>query len=215
MARWTNPLSHLFLHLGFIEGDDSYFDGYIRLWDDMRADWIENNITGNFRLNMTPCYGDWIHLAPTGYGLVVIDYKSKTVLHSQGYSAMTEFLGTNFMHDCMFAGVEEWPQPSTVALCKAGHVYRATWDKKKEEFLDQGPVTDWHAEADRKTKLGYPASMRDRYPVDMRAWTFERFEEDNNGLTKMWNRLVDLGFEFNEEEEDEWDEFIAERTEEE
>jgi hypothetical protein len=54
--------------------------------------------------------------------------------------------------------------------------------------------------------------MLDRYPVDMGDWTFERFDESGNDLTRMRDRLVDLGFEFNEDEEAAWDEFIAERN---
>ena len=212
-ARWTNPLSHLFLHLGFIEGDDSYLDGYIARWDEMRADWIDNNITGNYRLNMTPCYGDWTHLAPTGYGLVVVDYKNKVVLHSQGYSALTEFLGTAFLEDSVYMGVEEWPEPHVVALVKSGRVSRSAWDNDAKDFIAHGKLTDWREETTRKAKVGYPENMGDRYPVDMGDWTFERFGESGNDLTKMWNRLVDLGFEFNEEEEAAWDEFIAERRE--
>ena len=201
-------MSHLFLHLGFIEGDDSYLDEYIARWDDMRADWIDNNITGNFRHNMTPCYGDWTHLAPTGYGLVVIDYKSKTVLHSQNYSALTMFLGTTFLEESMYMGVEEWPEPHVVALCKSGRVSRTTYVRDGEPTHHS--LTDWHKEAKRANDI--TSRMLDRYPVDMGDWTFERFGESGNDLTKMRDRLVDLGFEFNEDEEAAWDEFIAERN---
>jgi len=210
-ARWTNPLSYLFLNLGFIEGDDSYFDEYIARWDEMRADWLANHIGGDYRFQMTSCYGDWTHLAPTGYGLVVVDYKTKTVLHSQGYSALTSFLSSTFSKDCGYAGIEEWPEPSVVALVKAGRVSRKTWVTDKG-WKDQGKVLDWHEEANRAGSLGSRMVMCN-YPVDMGEWTFERFGEHPDDLVKFWNKLVDMGFEFNEEEEAAWDEFIEERQE--
>ena len=58
MARWTNPLGHLFLNLDFIEGEDSFFDEYISMWDDMREDWLTNHLTGKYRHNEHPCAAD-------------------------------------------------------------------------------------------------------------------------------------------------------------
>ena len=119
----------------------------------MRAGWIDNNITGNYRYNMTPCYGDWPHLAPNGYGLVVIDYKTKTILHSQGYSAMNEFHSSEFSRNCIYAGVEEWPEPSTVEVCKSGRVMRSEWCDKTEGFVEREALTGWEEETNRLEKL--------------------------------------------------------------
>lgn len=215
MARWTNPLGHIFLNLKFIEGEDSFFDEYISMWDDMREDWLDNHRTKQFRHDMTPCYGDWPYLAPVSYGLVVIDYKTKTILHSQGYSSMVEFHASDFLREPIYAGLDQWPEPKTLALCKSGRVMRAKWDDGTEEFMPAGTLTGWEEEVTRleeTTDGSVNARWSSRYVVDINPWKVERFGEDGTDIVAMKNRLEELGFAITDEEEAHWGDFIAEHT---
>jgi len=216
MARWTNVFSHILMDPAFIEGPDSFWDKYIALWDDMRDDWLKNHVTKNFRHNMTPCYGDWPLLAPTGYGLIVIDYKTKTILHSQGYSSMVKMLPGTFSDQPMHTGAEDWPDTRVVKLIEQGRVTREHWDGLKwiKPMLDH-EVTSWEAENQRTKDAGFPASMRDQYPVDMSPWTVERFDEGAPGLREMKIRLAELEFKFSDDEETAWEDFFSEWDEDE
>ncbi len=98
MARWTNVLPWFVENQKFLGKDTTHIQNYIAMWEDMRQDWIDNHETGNFRHNMTSCYGDHPYLAPAGYGLVVLDQQSAVILSMQGY---TGTFGHFYSYDLM------------------------------------------------------------------------------------------------------------------
>jgi len=192
-ARWTNPFSHILMDPKFIEGPDSF-------WDEIMAQ---------------KEYEKWGMLAPISYGLIVIDYQSKTILHSQGYSAMVKLLPGEFSDQPMHTGAQGWPDERVVKLIEQGRVTKERWDGAKwiKPMLDH-EIKSWEAENKRCADEGYPGFMRNQYPVDMSPWTVERFDEGAPGLREMKTRLAELGFKFSDEEETTWEEFFSEWDEE-
>lgn len=191
MARWTNPFSHVFLDLAFIEGDDSFWNEYIRQYEE-----------GDFA-DKEP----WTLTAPLSYGLIVVDYPSKTILHSQGYSRMDEVGFHMYLNDSICSGIE-WPWPKIVDLSKSGRVSRQVWDTGIEARTEGGVVQSWEDEVDRQERIGHPDNMATYYPTDLSPWTIVRFGEDPHGIRAMQTRLIELDYEFTEQEQEAWNSFV-------
>ena len=89
MLRWTNIMPHSFSRESFLEGDfDRWWPDFSKSWRDMREDYEANKGTGRYKHNMTGAYFPCERLAPDGYGLVVVDFQTKTLLHAQGYTSL-------------------------------------------------------------------------------------------------------------------------------
>lgn len=91
MTRWTNNLSWL-THTPdcFIGTDNDSFRRYMKTHDDMQADYEAHKHDGKFKFVTTVSYffNGWDSIAPEDYGIVVMDYKTKTLISSQGYTGL-------------------------------------------------------------------------------------------------------------------------------
>lgn len=120
MTRWTNSLSWL-LHTPdcFISTENDAFNRYMRSFNDMKADYDKHKHDGQFELNMTDVYfyEGCDTLAPVEYGIVVMDYKTKTLISSQGYTGPKAYMFTRkiitddkqvvYLPDCSFGTYDE------------------------------------------------------------------------------------------------------------
>lgn len=97
MTRWTNSLSWL-IHRSdsFISTENDAFNRYMQSFNDMKADYDKNKHNGKFELNMTDVYfhDGCDSLAPVDYGILVMDYKTKTLISSQGYIGPKAYMFT-------------------------------------------------------------------------------------------------------------------------
>lgn len=95
MTRWTNNLSWL-IHTPdcFIGTDNDSFRRYMKTHDDMQADYEAHKHDGKFKFVTTVSYffNGWDSIAPEDYGIVVMDYKTKTLISSQGYTGPSAFM---------------------------------------------------------------------------------------------------------------------------
>lgn len=65
----------------FINRDVDHYNNYIKQWYDFVNDWKQaKGIVNKCKLPMTSCYATHPYLAPSEYGQVVIDYKTKKIL---------------------------------------------------------------------------------------------------------------------------------------
>ena len=87
MDRWTNAMPTFICNPEFLSGNRAAIDESLHSWLEMKADWEANRSTGEYALQMTECYAPYpFGLMPSEYGLVVTDFKSKTILSLQGYT---------------------------------------------------------------------------------------------------------------------------------
>ena len=86
MLRWTNIMPHFFGHSSFLAGAfDRWWPSFTKEWEHMRKDYEASLLSGKTLSPMTACYFPCEDKAPCGYGLVVVDFQTKTLLQSQGY----------------------------------------------------------------------------------------------------------------------------------
>jgi len=85
MHRWTNAMPWAVVNLGLLNLEERHLDAMHSQWKEMRADYEAHKDDGEYEFHMTSAYFPGGGLAPAGYGLLVIDCKTRTILHSQGY----------------------------------------------------------------------------------------------------------------------------------
>ena len=95
MDRWTNSFPWYLNHRGLVESSREHFDEYMSQWIEMKDDWDKNGPDGPFKHRMTSCYFPWDIMAPSEYGLIVVDYQTKTIISMQGYSHIGGLLRVN------------------------------------------------------------------------------------------------------------------------
>ena len=85
MCRWTNCTPQYVNNSKFIEKDKTHLDNYLSIWYEMVDEYTSEEYKTK-DLTMSDVYAPNPFLAPMGYGLVVVDYQTNTVLHLQGYT---------------------------------------------------------------------------------------------------------------------------------
>lgn len=89
MKRHTGDLPNFIGRPAFFAGKPSHLADTVEHWLSHKADWDENAGQRPFRLRGTPDLGPYpSRLGPTGYGLVVTDFISGTILSNQCYSVL-------------------------------------------------------------------------------------------------------------------------------
>jgi hypothetical protein len=87
MNQWTNSMPGILHASDFLDGTPQGIDGAVSHWLEMKADWEAHRGDKAYEHPMTPAYGPYPYgLKPSEYGLVVVDFVSKTILSLQGYS---------------------------------------------------------------------------------------------------------------------------------
>ena len=85
MERWTNTLPDFVNNLKFIQKDSKHVQNYLEAWFLMKSDWELNGPDGPFEQKMTKVYFPYFEMAPSGYGLVVIDMMKNKIYSQQSY----------------------------------------------------------------------------------------------------------------------------------
>lgn len=89
MTRWTNTLPSFLDCIGNVENEDKHLREYMDPWLDMQKDWKENRKSKNFEHNMTPVYfPSPTRICRSEYGLVFVDYITKTIVSYQDYTSV-------------------------------------------------------------------------------------------------------------------------------
>ncbi len=91
MCRWTNSMPYFINTPKFIHQDPQHLKKYLNTWYEM-VDSYKSGAYKNEQFTMADVYAPYPFLAPMGYGLVVVDYKSLNVLHLQGYTSFGRLL---------------------------------------------------------------------------------------------------------------------------
>lgn len=208
MCRWTNSLPGFIHNLKFINKDKDYLKEYLKMWEKMRKDWIENKdnkdkkffsepveigsikvgggIPQEFRYNMTSAYAPYPFLAPMDYGLVVIDIKNDIILHSQGYCSIGSFITSR-------ASFNKEDVKIISELNKNKRILKVTDDddKKVKEIVINPKQTYFY-----------------NIKVDLSPFKVKKFEKSPKGTKELKREIIKLGFKITEEEEKMWEEYI-------
>jgi len=218
MCRWTNPLPFFIQDARWIDADETHLDEYLEQWNSMRADY-EKNEPGNYEFNMTDVYAPYPFLAPHGYGLVVIDYQTHTLLTMQGYSSLIEVFPDTFRNvnpgplpedvspliSMLAMSQEEQAQENARVMGlfkrKCLYVMPRGADNLDAATLVPDLETAQSLVSDKEAWWNY------RFFIKPDPWKVRRFPETPDGADEFHDNLIDLGFQFTSQENDLWGEF--------
>lgn len=196
-GRWTNALSTCFNDLRFFQGDPTILKQY---------------------LEVKSAYGPWPYLAPFGYGLILADCQSKTLLDWQGY---TSNLGGKFFQFAFWSPhrrdndnyIEDRNQAR--AFIDAGlalHVLIGTHGTTQKKKIPVQTLAEIDELADRFSDLDGNEYFY-ALVCDIAPWVHIRYPQTPQGLQEMRFKILELGFSLNNEEDKLWDEFLKDLLE--
>lgn len=169
-----------------------------------------------------PPDGDKPQCFPNGYGLVVFDLVTKTLLHFQGYSHLVHVTSIFSVDDSRGQGRNQELYDHLEKIHDKGRLYlERTVIRGDEVTIDKLLSTDYPSLVEfirEASDLQYnrfnrsnPEGERHNYAaaVDISPWTIEEFEESAEGFLAFKARLLELDFNLSPYEHAKWQEFIA------
>lgn len=212
-TRWTNALPSFVQDMRFIDGDRAYVQRYLDVPSDLKGRPLN---------------------APYGYGLVVFDLPTRSILSMQGYSGfVTEAPGmlsqelldavANVDEDEDAADeVERWQRLTNagrLVLTRTRYTRSASGAQNTELLFKETLAGDAEAVARRLEAECRMEHMRGKddtsttrldVVVDIAPWTHQRFRKTVTDTQALKQALLERGFTFSEAEETAWREWIAE-----
>jgi hypothetical protein len=92
MTRWTSDLTEFMGRIDLLRGDfDSWWKDYCAEWERCRADYEKNKYSGDYEESMTSYSFPQAGAIPDGYGVVVVDWPTRRIMHHQDYCELGEF----------------------------------------------------------------------------------------------------------------------------
>jgi len=232
MSRWTNAFPDVVHDLRFIAKDPAYMAEYLKRWYDMREDWLANHETGEFKYNMTPCYGGSVYLAPDDYGLIVLDQQENRILSMQGYTTFGFFhmaavwLALN-RNGVSFGSFDDNPLNLIVQGKATIDNYLATLEANdpsnyavsffklfangriKEGCVNEKTLDVSGMEPEQLVRIILNERGFNYFPVDLSPFTVTDYDENSAGAAQMRKDILDLGFVLTEEEEQHWSDYFV------
>ncbi len=205
MLRWTNPMPSFFHDIKFIDGDEGHVNEYLKMWYEMVDAYNNGKLD---EMPMADVYVPGAGLYPSEYGLVLVDYPSRTIISSQGYT------NVNGIHVAGVSNAAMTKKFNPDKFCENYERYKALFDQKKVvlprtnktyKHLQIEGITfeDFIAEDENGNDVYYDAFL------DMRPWKVHLYEPYvEKDVLKMKKHVQKLGFTLTESEEKEWRDFI-------
>jgi hypothetical protein len=229
MDRWTNSMPWFIDNIDLVEKKPQHIQKYIKTWYDFCKDWeankemffkvLEEKGTASafnvpFKHDMTPIYAQHPFLAPSEYGLVVVDMINNVILSLQGYHRfgmiMQASLGLDIKereHGFWERNAEGWPSESyrLREFFEAGKILKIA----NEDSLQIEDLPDSQAllEYIKQRSIGHPTW--EEFYLDMSPFEIVNFKESAGGVRDLKQTVLDLGFAISDEEEEKWDEFLS------
>jgi len=225
MCRWTNPIPHTFKNIHFLNGNEEYLDRYIKTWDDFVEDYRLHKEDGEFEHNMTSVYAPYPFLAPSEYGIIVVDYQKKVIISCNHYTSLGYIDGVNYLielpDDPPYTEAFKIPTPDEegdFAVCQnLAHFISEdriksviSWDNEVKEKL---PL-DFFINTPRREQGEVTRELR--FELDLKPFTLFDFNRDTPEIfAKVKEKVLELGFKLTPEEEEIWEKEIKGREEDE
>lgn len=223
MTRWTNSLPWGICNNKMLSEDRGAIDQYLDQWLSMKSDWDLNNATGKFKFPMTECYLPGPGLVPVEYGLVVLDFKTNTILSHQGYTSLDKMLASSINLEIQGGSWNDKDSDFHRALdfFKAGKIKTASIMGK--DGLEDIPIPSWLLDtptAENLTKFIKDGckrlfSFKSLYflNVCLEPFNFIDYRVTDGTPTDLYLKVKELGLVLSDDEEAGWKEWIEEEDE--
>lgn len=205
----------------FINKERPHLDAFLETWYGM----VEEYTSGAYKekkMTMSDVYAPNPFLAPMGYGLVVVDYKTNTILDMQSYTSFGRLLRSSFLSRSSKEDIE-----NATALFNSKLIDKIRCYDNREDAVDHFPVIEF----DKSMTLEYfmeqvntnqfspnfikDAIQWDEFVINMSPWNIIEFPETSEGVIAFKNKVLELGFILTEKEEELWTDFLEFKKEEE
>lgn len=193
---WTNYWSHCLMDPLFVYNGSVFFDDYLTNLD---------------------CQEDK-PFAPISYGLIVVDYKTRKVFHSQNYTDFCSLTSLDFWPEKAFhAGQKSGgPDKRVLDLIDDGRVYHQVFNEDARKWRRGAQVSSWKEESVKvqaeTLKVRQTGDLSNgqlfRYEVDLSPWEFVRFNESVEGVSDLRAELENAGFSFTKTDDSGWQNFL-------
>jgi len=199
MSRWTNSMPWGIGNMKLMRHDMNHVDTYLEQWLGMKDDYEKNKESGVFEHNMTDCYFPSSGMVPDGYGLVVVDMVNNVILSMQNYTAFDSLCAASVAMDVHNAADPDSNAAIFKEFINAGQVAGVLRKSNWEESNPYKPLTQTAELADWKKNDIFD------FKLDLSPFTLEEFEEyEPQALIKYRARLLELGFELSDKENEIW-----------
>lgn len=227
MCRWTNtmPWGLANSKMVSVEPDPAHLAAYLHEWERMRADWLKNKDTGGgFEYNMTECYAPYPFLAPMEYGLVLVDFKSFTIISKQGYTSLNRIDAVTIGGEGIFSlkgamaarrkGVKTALESSTDSTINRIHEW---WQSRRicavglyagGKVKNESHLLNLHSFEDFVLSLTFDHTIL----LDMSPFQF--IDSNDKTWREVLGMVKGIGFDLSEEEQSMWAERITQEEEE-
>lgn len=205
MARRTGAYNWMMMSQDFCEGNiEKAIDAHVKVFLEMKEDYE----TGEpYKFAMSPAYGWCNQTNPEGYGLVVLDFKKRTIHTMQGYDTPGEF------HIYSLTSLDEKEHRELNAVLKKNLFI--VKDIKNKTVKDVFDIFGEDVSIEKIDKISLSEKGGDlRYlrliPKTIKAFKYYKYEETPQGCLKMFNNLKKDDFKFTEEEINGWVDYFKE-----
>jgi len=228
MTRWTNSLSYLIHNPDCFKSSESdSLAEYMNSFEEMKLDYEKHKEDKQFELNMTDVYfyEGYDSLAPVDYGIIVMDYKTKTLISSQGYTGENAYLFVRkyktehgFTYMPQYHGIDTYNEEELKFHLSKGDILSLSCLKNKntdkksilltgidtiDKFYDSlhSFVTSIE-KSEEPHKDGY--FEKPMISLDFNRHGFKTFFYDENDILKVKNKMEEIGFVIPEKDIEEW-----------
>lgn len=228
MTRWTNSLSYLIHNPDcFKSSESNALAEYMNSFEEMKLDYEKHKVDGLFELPMTDVYfyEGYDDLVPVDYGIVVMDYKTKTLISSQGYTGQNAHMfiqkfetehGFTYMPQY---GIGTYNEEQLKLHVSKGDILSLICSKnrkRKEEksllltgidtvnkFYDALHLfVESIEQSEKPHNDGYFETPM--LSLDLNRHGFSVFFYDENDILKVKNKMEEIGFVIPEKDIEEW-----------
>jgi hypothetical protein len=143
MERWTNITPSIFYDPNFWNGDEHVIDEVIEHWEiERKKMWRGKTLISSWHMYENP------YLAPSEYGVIVVDYKTMSIVSCQGYLAINRIMSIEpqfkTLKEAGLIGKEVCPELHEYKIrtkCwKIKTIREGNWKKAKKEIEALGFV---------------------------------------------------------------------------
>jgi len=214
MNRWTSGLPCILHEPKIYFGDKNSLDMYLKPYSDALADYEKHKDDEKFEINMTSSciFEGHDNLAPVDYGIVVLDFMTKTLISCNGYSNNGSYISyrSNYQKRGFNFDVGNFDKEEFVNMLENNHIKELIDMSSQKKVSMKGVNTLIEAEKcaeqlDMSMEFGTSQLTEMLVVIDRNDFELNFYHESRPDKAKSKMKLI--GFEFNESDELAWKAF--------